>query len=80
MTPTFFGDGTEIAAGDIVETWLDTVRVKVRLDAVDGEALSGAVEAMEDDYRKLTEHEGLAVGSVVELRAEHVRSCWKHAA
>ncbi len=86
VTPTFFGggfdggDATAIAAGDAVETWIDTIRVKVRLETVDGDAMSGTVEEMEDDYRKLTEHEGLSVGTPVSLRNEHVRKCWKRAA
>ncbi len=79
VAPTFFGEGAQIAAGDVVEAWLDSVRVKVRLDAVDGDAMSGTVEAMADDFRSVNEYEGVAVGSVVELRADQVRSCWKRA-
>ncbi len=80
VQPLFFGDRSEIEAGDLVEAWLDNIHVRIRLDTVDGETLRGTVAAMAEDARTLEQHAGLAIGATVELRQEHIRACWKPAA
>jgi hypothetical protein len=76
----FFGAGTTVESGDTVEAQVDDVRVKIAVEQVDGEAIAGAVVELQNDVQKLTQHDGLDIGSRVELRLEQVRSCWKAAA
>jgi hypothetical protein len=73
----FFGEGAEVAVGDAVEAWLDNVHVRVRVTGIEGDSITGTVEEMQDDCRKLTEHSGVVVGEAVAFRCEHVRCCWK---
>lgn len=80
VPPMFFGGGSAVEPGDVIETALDEVRVKVAVERVDGETIEGVVRELQDDVHKPSEYAGLAVGSRVTLRQEHVRSCWKSAA
>ena len=80
VPPLFFGDGSAVEAGDVLETSLGDVRVRVAVDRLDGDAIEGVVRELQDESGKRDRYEGLEVGGRVALRQEHVRSCWKSAA
>jgi hypothetical protein len=80
VPPLFFGDGSAVEPGDLIETSLADVRVRVAVERIDGDAIEGVIRELQDESGKREQYDGLAVGGRVTLRLEHVRSCWKAAA